>query len=59
MPMGGSTYGHSLIVAPWGEMLAEGGTEPGVITADIDLNAVAEARGRVPSLQHDRDFSGP
>jgi predicted amidohydrolase len=56
---GRSTYGHSLIVAPWGEILAEGGTEPGVIVADIDLDAVRDARERVPSLRHDRDFLGP
>ena len=53
---GRETYGHSLIVSPWGEILAEGGTEPGVIFADIDLAKVGEARGRVPSLQHDRPF---
>ena len=56
---GRRTYGHSLIVAPWGEILAEGGTDPGVIWADIDMDAVADARGRVPSLTHDRDFEGP
>src|SRR6201999_2313312 len=53
---GRQTYGHSLIIAPWGEILAEAGTEPGVIVADIDLAASASARGRVPSLQHDRAF---
>jgi deaminated glutathione amidase len=56
---GRQTYGHSLIVAPWGEILAEGGTEPGVIVADIDPTAVTAARSRVPSLRHDRDFEGP
>jgi deaminated glutathione amidase len=56
---GRKTYGHSLIVAPWGEVLAEAGTEPGVIFADIDPALSAEARGRIPSLEHDRDFSGP
>ena len=56
---GRQTYGHSMIVAPWGEVLTEAGTEPCVITADIDLAAVTNARGRVPSLQHDRDFEGP
>jgi len=53
------TWGHSLVVAPWGEVLADGGTEPGVVIADIDLGAVARARHRVPSLTHDRDFEGP
>lgn len=56
---GRKTYGHSLIVAPWGEILAEGATDPGVFWADIDMDAVTEARGRVPSLTHDRDYSGP
>ena len=53
------TWGHSLVVAPWGEVLADGGTEPGVVIADIDLAAVGRARHRVPSLTHDRDFAGP
>ena len=56
---GRQTYGHSLIAAPWGEILAEAGTEPCVITADIDPAAAKIARERVPSLRHDRDFEGP
>jgi predicted amidohydrolase len=56
---GRRTYGHSLIVAPWGEILAEAGTDPGVICAGIDPALAAEAREKVPSLQHDRNFSGP
>jgi predicted amidohydrolase len=56
---GRKTYGHSLIVAPWGEILAEGGTEPGVIVADIDPDLAIEARARIPNLQHDRPFEGP
>jgi predicted amidohydrolase len=56
---GRRTHGHSLVVAPWGEVLADGGTEPGVTFADLDLARVAEARARVPSLSHDRDFEGP
>jgi predicted amidohydrolase len=56
---GRKTYGHSLIVAPWGEVLAEAGTEPGVIVADIDPALSALARARVPNLQHDRAFAGP
>src|SRR5215471_10553889 len=51
------TYGHSLIVAPWGEILAEGGVEPGVIMARIDPAKVEAARKSVPSLQHGRRFS--
>ncbi|RWR11613.1 carbon-nitrogen hydrolase family protein [Paenirhodobacter populi] len=53
------TWGHSLAVAPWGEVLADGGAEPGVTLVDIDLARLAQARGRVPSLTHDRDFDGP
>lgn len=56
---GRKTYGHSLIVSPWGEVLAEAGTEPGVIVADIDPALAADARAKVPNLQHDRDFIGP
>jgi predicted amidohydrolase len=56
---GRKTYGHSLIVAPWGEILADGGDAPGIITADIDPAKVAEARAMIPALTHDRRFSGP
>ena len=56
---GRRTYGHSLAIAPWGEVLANGGTEPGVTLVDLDLTQVADARGRVPSLQHDRGFDAP
>jgi predicted amidohydrolase len=51
------TYGHSLIIAPWGEILAEGGVEPGVVIAEIDPSRVEAARKSVPSLQHGRRFS--
>jgi predicted amidohydrolase len=53
---GRATFGHSLIVSPWGEILAEAGEEPGVIFADIDLAAATEARARIPALKHGRDF---
>ena len=56
---GRKTYGHSLIVAPWGEVLAEGGTDPGVIVADIDPALSIQARQRIPNLNHDRNFTGP
>jgi len=56
---GRRTYGHSLIVAPWGEVLAEAGEEPGFILAEIDPGKVAEARQAVPSLRHDRPFAAP
>jgi predicted amidohydrolase len=54
---GRATYGHSLIVSPWGEILAEAGEEPAVIFADIDLAASAEARARIPALKHGREFA--
>ena len=56
---GRNTYGHALAIAPWGEVLADAGTDPGVTFVDLDLNAVAKARARVPSLSHDREFTGP
>ena len=56
---GRRTHGHSLVIAPWGEVLADAGTDPGVVFAEIDLAEVARARARVPSLSHDRPFDGP
>jgi deaminated glutathione amidase len=53
---GRDTFGHSLIVDPWGRILAEGGIEPGVVMAEIDMAEVAKARSRIPSLQHGRRF---
>jgi predicted amidohydrolase len=53
---GRETFGHSLIVDPWGRILAEGGIDPGLIMAEIDLGLVAEARGRIPALDHGRRF---
>lgn len=53
------TWGHSMIVAPWGEVLSDAGTDVGATVAEIDLAAVSRARHRVPSLTHDRDFEGP
>ena len=54
------TYGHSVVVAPWGEVIADAGdTGPGFITAEIDMAKVAEARQAVPSLTHDRSYGGP
>jgi predicted amidohydrolase len=53
---GRDTFGHSLVVDPWGRVIAEAGIEPGVTIADIDLALVAEARGRVPALEHGRRF---
>ena len=56
---GRKTYGHSLIVGPWGEILAEAGTEPGIVAAELDLEEIAGVRARLPSLHHDRPFSDP
>ena len=53
---GRETFGHSLVVDPWGRVIAEGGTEPGVILAEVDPAEVSAARSRVPSLQHGRRF---
>jgi predicted amidohydrolase len=53
---GRETFGHSLVVDPWGRIVAEGGTEPGVVMAEIDLADITTARARIPSLQHGRRF---
>lgn len=53
------THGHSMVVGPWGNVMVDAGTETGIVYADIDLGEVARARGRVPSLTHDRPFEGP
>jgi predicted amidohydrolase len=53
---GRDTFGHSLVIDPWGRILAEGGTEPGVVMAKIDTAEVATVRARIPSLQHGRRF---
>ncbi len=54
---GRQTYGHSLVVAPWGEVIAEAGEVPGFVIARIDPTAIAKARSMVPALTHDRDFA--
>lgn len=53
------TYGHSLIVGPWGEILADALEQPGWVMAEIDPRKVAEARKKVPCLDHDRPFAMP
>lgn len=53
---GRETYGHSLVVSPWGEVIAEAGVHPSVIVCDVQSAEVGEARRRIPSLQHDRPF---
>jgi deaminated glutathione amidase len=54
---GSECYGHSLIIDPWGRVLADGGEAENVITAEIDLAEVAKTRARIPSLTHDRPFT--
>ncbi len=56
---GRRTYGHSLVVDPWGEVLADGGEEEGFVTAVIDPAKVEEARRMIPALRHDRAFTAP
>ncbi len=58
-PKGRKTFGHSLIVAPWGEILADGGEKAGFICAEIDPARGDEARAMVPSLKHDRPYAAP
>ena len=53
---GRQTYGHSLIVDPWGKILADGGEETGVIVARIDPHQVENARAKIPALSHDRRY---
>ncbi len=57
---GRATYGHSLVVAPWGEVIAEAaGDAPGLVVADLDLDAIESARQRVPALSNGREFAAP
>jgi predicted amidohydrolase len=53
------TYGHSLIVAPWGEVLADGGEVEGFVAADCDMEEVAKARRMIRALHHARPFAPP
>ena len=53
---GGGGYGHSLIINPWGEILADGGADSGFINVNINLEEVSSARTRIPSLSHDKAF---
>lgn len=56
---GRDTYGHSMIVDPWGRVIAEAGIAPGIIVAEIDPEAAATARGRIPALANERQFAPP
>jgi predicted amidohydrolase len=58
-PGGRTTYGHSLVVDPWGEVVADGSEAPGIVYADIDPARVSKVRGMLPCLDHDRDFALP
>jgi predicted amidohydrolase len=53
------TYGHSLVISPWGEVLADGGTEERTVLVEIDRSEVAQARRKIAALCHDREFEGP
>ena len=57
LPGGAECFGHSLIIDPWGQVLADGGASEGIVLADIDRAEVARARARIPALTHDRDFT--
>ncbi|QGY00113.1 carbon-nitrogen hydrolase family protein [Roseovarius faecimaris] len=54
-----TTYGHSLAVSPWGDVLANGGTGEGVVTIELDLTQVEIARARIPAMTNDTTFDGP
>jgi predicted amidohydrolase len=54
---GRETFGHSVIIDPWGRVLADGTAEPGLVMAEIDLSLVADARARIPTLKHGRSFT--
>ncbi|WP_435136372.1 carbon-nitrogen hydrolase family protein [Pseudopelagicola sp. nBUS_19] len=55
---GGESYGHSLVVNPWGEIVADGGALPGIVHARIDLDLVPTTGARIPSLSHDQPYKG-
>ena len=54
-----STYGHSLVVSPWGEVILDAGTAPGIYMFDLDIKSAQTAREKIPSLTHIRDFKAP
>ena len=56
IPGGGESYGHSLVVSPWGDVLSDGAELPGVLHAQLDLDLVGATGARVPSLSHDREY---
>jgi len=54
-----TSYGHSLVVDPWGEVLADGGDAPGIVYAEVDPARIERVRGMLPCLEHDREFHAP
>ncbi len=54
-----ATHGHGMVVSPWGEVLVDMGTDPGIAMVDLDLAEVAQSRKRIAALNHDRPFEGP
>jgi predicted amidohydrolase len=56
-PGGRKTYGHSLVVSPWGSIIGEMDDQPGILLVDLDLNEIIRARRALPTLKHDRKFS--
>lgn len=54
-----TTYGHSLVIDPWGDVIVDAGTEPGFSVFDLDIERVTDARRRIPALENARDFDGP
>ncbi len=54
---GRQTYGHSLIISPWGEVLTDAGEKQGIVLADIDIKHISQARAAIPALTHDREFT--
>ncbi|MDC1216308.1 carbon-nitrogen hydrolase family protein, partial [Octadecabacter sp.] len=52
------TYGHSMVVSPWGEVLVDAGTKQGITHIEIDVREVSKERRRIPALTHDTDYHG-
>lgn len=53
---GRKTYGHSMVINPWGKVIAEAGVEPTILYADMDTKEIAAFRAAIPSLRHDREI---
>ena len=57
IPGGGESYGHSLIINPWGEIIKDGGDQRGIISTTINTSLVSKFRNKLPSLSHDKNFT--